>query len=148
MASRKIDRLCRSVLPPGYDRVTNLSPAVQRFLEDNLPSPMNRAVALLTANDEEIVIAAYNPMVANYLRLHSVEIAQQLRETLGLEARLRFRTMPESMLRTAQRQPKSEPRPVSERAVDAVRRGAEWVEDEQLRAALLSLARSMNKSDS
>lgn len=143
MSSRKIDRLCRSVLPPGYDRLTRLAPSVQRFLVENLPSPMNRAVALLTANDDEIVIAAYNPMVANYLRLHSVEIAQQLRESLGLEARLRFRTLPESMLRTAEHEPRRESRPVSEEAVDAVTRGAESVEDEQLRAALLSLARGM-----
>jgi len=143
MSSRKIDRLCRSVLPPGYDRVTRLAPSVQRFLVENLPSPMNRAVSLLTASDDEIVIAAYNPMVANYLRLHSTEIAQQLRETLGLEACLRFRSLPESMLRTAEREPRRVSRTVSEGAVDAVTRGAESVEDEQLRAALLSLARSM-----
>ena len=143
MSGRRIDRLCRSMLPPGYDRVTRLAPAVQRFLEENLPPPANQAVALLKADDDEVVIAAYNPMVANYLRLHSAEITQQLHETLGLEARLRFRTLPESMLRTAQREPQREPRPVSERSIDAVRRGAEFVEDEQLRAALLSLARSM-----
>jgi hypothetical protein len=143
MNGRKIDRICRSVLPPDYDRVTRLAPAVQRFLEENLPPPTNRAVSLLKADDDEIVIAAFNPMVANYLRLHGTEIAQQLHETLGLEARLRFRTLPESMLRTAEREPRPGSRPVSDGAADAVRRGAESVEDEQLREALLSLARSM-----
>jgi hypothetical protein len=143
MKGRKIDRLCRSVLPPGYDRMTRLAPVVQRFLEENLPPPTNRAVTLLKADDDEIVIAAFNPMVANYLRLHSAEIAQQLRESLGLEARVRFRTLPESMLRTARREPRPEPRAASESSIDAVRRGAESVDDEQLRAALLSLARSM-----
>lgn len=143
MNGRKIDRICRSVLPPDYDRVTRLASTVQRFLEENLPPPTNRAVSLLKAADDEIVIAAFNPMVANYLRLHGTEIAQQLHETLGLEARLRFRTLPESMLHTAQREPRPEPRSVSDGAVDAVRRGAESVEDGQLREALLSLARSM-----
>ena len=143
MASRKIDRLCQSVLPPGYERVERLAPAMQQFLEENLPEPMNRAVKLLTATDDEIVIAAYNPMVANYLRLHSTEIAQQIRETLGLEARLRFRTLPESLLQTGRRERKLEPRQVSRASIDAVRRGAESVEDEQIRAALLSLAQSM-----
>ena len=143
MSGRKIDRLCRAVLPAEYDRVTGLAPVVQQFLEENLPPPTNRAVTLLKAGEDEIVIAAFNPMVANYLRLHSAEIAQQLRESLGLEARLRFRTLPESMLRTAQRESRREPRTVSEGSIDAVRRGAEFVEDEQLRAALLSLAQSM-----
>lgn len=143
MKSRKIDRLCRTVLPADYERVTRLAPKLQRFFEENLPAPMNRAVALLKATDEEIAVAAYNPMVTNYLRLHSAEIAQQLRETLGLEARLRFRTLPESMLRTAKRDSGREPRAVSEGAIDAVTRGAESIDDAQLRAALLSLARGM-----
>lgn len=143
MKSRKIDRLCRTVLPADYERVTRLAPKLQRFFEENLPAPMNRAVALLKATDEEIAVAAYNPMVTNYLRLHSAEIAQQLRETLGLEALLRFRTLPESMLRVGQGAPRRQPQPVSEGSIDAVRRGAECVEDDQLRAALQSLARSM-----
>lgn len=143
MSSRKIDRLCRSVLPSGYERVSQLAPAMQQFLEENLPEPMNRAVTLLTATDDEIVIAAYNPMVANYLRLHSVEIAQQIRETLGLDARLKFRTLPETLLRAGPRPQKRAPRPVSAASADTIRRSAEWIEDEELRAALLSLAQSM-----
>jgi hypothetical protein len=145
MASRKIDRLCQSVLPPGYERVKRLAPAMQQFLEQNLPEPMNRAVALLTATDDEIVIAAYNPMAANYLRLHGTEIARQMHETLGLEARLKVRTLPESLLQTGRRERKREPRAVSEASIEAVRRSAEWVEDEHLRAALLSLAQSMKR---
>ncbi|HKJ50090.1 MAG TPA: hypothetical protein VKB27_01245 [Gammaproteobacteria bacterium] len=145
MASRKIDRLCQSILPPGYDRVEQLAPAMQQFLEQNLPEPMNRAVTLLTATDDEIVIAAYNPMVANYLRLHSTEIAQQIRETLGLEARLKFRTLPESLLQAGPRKQERAPRPVSAASADAIRRSAVWLEDEGLREALLSLARSMEQ---
>ena len=143
MASRKIDRLCQSVLPPGYERVERLAPALQKFLDENLPEPINRAVSLLTVVGDEIVIGAYNPVVANYLRLHGTEIAQQIRETFGLDARLKFRTLPESMLRAGPREQKRSPRRVSAASIDALRRNAEWVEDEDLRAALLSLAQSM-----
>ncbi|MGD8349520.1 MAG: DciA family protein [Gammaproteobacteria bacterium] len=145
MSSRKINRLCQSVLPPGYERVERLAPEMQRFLEENLPEPMNRAVTLLNVTDDEIVIAAYNPMVANYLRLHSNEIAQQIRETLGLEARLKFRTLPESMLQAGPRKQQRAPRTTSAASAEAVRRSAEWIEDEDLRAALLSLAQSMKQ---
>ena len=118
---------------------------MQQFLEENLPEPMNRAVTLLTATDDEIVIAAYNPIVANYLRLHSTEIAQQIRETLGLEARLKFRTLPESLLQAGPHRQQREPRPVSAASAEAIRRSAEWIDDEDLRAALLSLAQSMKQ---
>ncbi len=143
MTSRKIDRLCQSVLPPGYERVERLAPALQKFLEETLPEPINRAVSLLTVVGDEIVIAAYNPLVANYLRLHSTEIAQQILETFGLEARLKFRSLPESLLQAGPRLREREPRRVSAASVDAIRRSAEWIEDEALRAALLSLAKSM-----
>ena len=143
MAGRKISRLCQSVLPPGYERVERLAPELQRFLEENLPAPINRAVSLLTVIGDEIVIAAYNPVVANYLRLHANEIAQQIRETLGFDARLRFRTLPESLLQAGPRVRERQPRPVSAESIDALRRSAEWIEDEELRAALLSLAQSM-----
>ena len=143
MTGGKISRLCQSVLPPGYERVERLAPALQKFLEENLPAPINRAVSLLTVVDDEIVIAAYNPVVANYLRLHGTEIAQQIRETLGIDARLRFRTLPESMLRAGPRVHKREPRQVSAASIEALQRSAEWIDNEELRAALLSLAQTM-----
>jgi len=143
MSSRRIDRLCQSVLPPGYERVERLAPALQQFLEENLPEPINRAVSLLTVVGDEIVIGAYNPLVANYLRLHGTEIAQQIRETFGLDARLKFRTLPASLLQAGPRTQKRSPRSVSTASIDALRRNAEWIEDDDLRAALLSLAQSM-----
>lgn len=143
MSSRKIDRLCQSVLPPGYERVERLAPAIQQFLEENLPEPINRAVSLLTVVGDEVVIGAYNPLVANYLRLHSTELAQQIVETFGFEARLKFRTLPESLLQAGPRPRKITPRRVSAASIEALKRSAEWIEDEDLRAAILSLAQSM-----
>lgn len=146
MGSKKISRLCQSVLPPGFDEVTRLGPAIQNFLEQNLPESVNQAVTLLTINQHEIVIAANSPMVANYLRLHSSEIAQQLRETFHLEQVLRFRSVPDSLLRIDKNQTAREPLTVSDESIRAIRRNADWIEDEELKAALLSLADSL-KSD-
>ena len=98
---------------------------------------------LLTLGRDEIVIAAYTPLIANYLRLHGAEIRQQLRETFDIDLEIRFRTLPESMLHTATRPPTEPPRGVGDGTLDAIERSAASIENENLREALLSLARSM-----
>ncbi|MDH3635037.1 MAG: DciA family protein [Gammaproteobacteria bacterium] len=143
MGSKKLSRLCQSVLPAGFEEVTRLGPEIQHFLEQNLPESVNQAVTLLNVNRHEIVIAASSPMVANYLRLHSGEIAQQLRETFHLEQALKFRTVPDSLLKIDKIQTAREPRAVSAESIRAIRRNADWIEDEELKAALLSLAESL-----
>ncbi len=144
MGSNDIGRLCQSILPAEFEQVKRRLPQLQRFLEENLPEPVNQAVTLLTMNDDEIVIAANSPLVVNYLRLHGKEIQQQLRETFKLEQTLRFRTIPDSMLKL---NPSAgavrEPGQVSPQSIEALQRNAQWIEDDDLRAAILSLAQSL-----
>ncbi|MBT8433731.1 MAG: hypothetical protein KJN95_03680 [Gammaproteobacteria bacterium] len=146
MGSKPISRLCRSVLPPEFEQLTRLGPGVQRFLEQNLPASVNQSVTLLTINQDEVVVAANSPMVANYLRLHGREIEQQLRETFNLEQSLKFRTIPDSLLKAGSKEYRPEPAQVSAESIEAIRRNAEWIENEELKAAMLSLADSL-KSD-
>ena len=143
MTNRRIDRLCREVLPAEFERVSRLAPQIQQFLEHNLPESVNRSVRLLTLGRDEIVIAAYTPMVASYLRLHAAELRQQLRETFDLDLEVRFRTLPESLLHAADRPATPRLREVDAATVGVIERGAESIDDEALREALRSLARSM-----
>jgi cell pole-organizing protein PopZ len=143
MSNRRIDRLCRELLPAGFERVSRLAPEIQQFLEHNLPESVNRSVRLLTVGRDEIVIAAFTPMVASYLRMHAAEISQQLRETFALDLEVRFRTLPESLLDAVPRPQTSLPREVGAATAGIIERGAESVDDEQLREALRSLARTM-----
>lgn len=143
MTSSRIGRLCQSVLPAGFEQVKRRLPEVQRFLEDNLPEPVNQAVTLLTINRDEIVVAANSPLVANYLRLHGKEIQQQLRETFGLEQTLKFRSIPDSMLKLDLPAAVRKPGQASQASIEALQRNAQWIEDDELRAAFLSLAESL-----
>ncbi len=143
MGTTKISRLCESVLPPEFEQVTRMGPDIQRFLEQNLPETVNQSVTLLTVNQNEIVIAANSPMVANYLRIHSREIEQQLRETFKLEQALKIRTIPDSLLKLDKNEYLRPPRDVSSESIEAIRRNAQWIEDEELKAAMLSLAESL-----
>lgn len=143
MGASKIDRLCQSVLPPEFEQVKRRLPKIQHFLEQNLPEPVNRAVTLLTIKPDEIVIAANSPLVANYLRLHAGEIQQQLRESFGLQQSLRFRTIPDSMLKIDSPETLRKPGQTKPESIEALQRNAQWIEDDDLRAAILSLADSL-----
>jgi sRNA-binding carbon storage regulator CsrA len=147
MASSKISRLCQSVLPAEFEQIKRQAPGLQHFLEENLPESVRQSVTVLTINQNEIVIAANSPMVANFLRLHSKELQQQIRETFDFEQTLKFRTVPESLLQLQRHSssPQS-PRQVSPESVDALERNAQWIEDEGLKAAMLSLAESLKPS--
>ena len=143
MASRDISRLCQSVLPPGFEQVKRQLPQIQAFLEENLPEAVQHSVTLLSVNADEIVIAANTPMVANYLRLHGIEIQQQLRETFQLEQKLKFRTIPDALFNARKQEKPPPPRVVSSEAVSAIKRNAQCIEDESLRTAMLSLVDSL-----
>jgi hypothetical protein len=143
MASNKISRLCQSVLPAEFEQVKRQVPGLQHFLEENLPDAVKQSVTVLTINQDEIVIAANSPMVANYLRLHSREIQQQIRETFHFEQTLKFRTVPDSLLKLERQQSLPQPRQVSAESVAAIKRNAQWIESEDLKAAMLSLAESL-----
>lgn len=145
MASTRLDKLCRSVLPPGFKKISQLGPGIQSFLEQNLPEPINQNITLLSITDEHIVIAANSPVMANYLRLHAAEIQQQLRETFSLDQEIKFRSLPESLLNVGSQYEIPKPDPVSDQSIDAIERSASWIEDEGLKSALLSLAQSLKK---
>jgi hypothetical protein len=140
MAGRDLSRLCQSVLPAGFEQLQRQLPPIQAFLDENLPDAVKGSVTLLSVTPQQIVIAANTPLVANYLRLHSTEIRQQLRETFQLEQELKFRTIPDALMRPRKQAELPRPQAVSAEAVAAIKLNAQWIEDEDLRAAMLSLA--------
>lgn len=149
MSTTRLGKLCRAVLPANYERVVRDIPAVERFLDENLPPTLRRNLTLLTLDQAELVIGAHSPAVANYLRLHLAELGQQLRESLQLERAIRIRTVPPSLLRVDGKPAahKRVPLPVAEDTVGAIERSADWIEDESLRGALRDLADAL-KSES
>lgn len=143
MVQQRLGKLCQAVLPAGFEQVKKRAPEIQRFFEENLPDPVNRCVTLLTLDSQEIVISANSPAVASYLRMHSREIRQQLSETFQLEQPIRFCTLPDSLLRLDDPVSRPPPRKASSASVRAIRRNAQWIEDDELRASMLALADSL-----
>ena len=144
MSRKPLDQWCKSVLPEDFSRVSAQMKAIQKFLREQLPEPINQQVSVLNCSDEDIVIAAADPQIANYLRLYLAEVQQQIHETLGTTQKLKIQTMPDSLLKVGTR-PRSAAKPVgvSQQTADAISKNANWVEDEDLRNSLLSLVSSL-----
>jgi hypothetical protein len=139
MTAKSLKQWCHSVLPVNFDQVNEDISKIQQFLIENIPEPINRQIRVMNLTQDEIVVAAADPQIANYLRLYASEIEQQIRETLNLSRKLKFRSMPDSIFQVEPHASPNKTIPVSPETVDAIDRSANWIEDEKLKQALQSL---------
>jgi|GEM_PF-945843 len=147
MANKKANQWCQAALPGNFLRVSKDTAAIQQFLRKQLPEPMNQQVSVVNITDESIVIAVADPQISNYLRLYMAEIQQQIQETFNLKQALKIKTVPSSVLKSDHVLPAAKkPLKVKPETVQALKRGADWIEDEGLKQALKSLASSLKKS--
>ena len=146
MSTKSLGHWCQSVLPENFIRVSGQTKAMQKFLREHLPDPINQQVSVINCSDEEINIAVTDPQIANYLRLYVAEIQQQIHETFGTRQTLKIRAMPDSLLHVGSRPLPKIPTPVSSETADAISKNANWVEDQGLRESLQSLARFLKKN--
>jgi hypothetical protein len=147
MTSKTLGQWGKSLLPDNFEQVSRQIQAIQQFLEEHLPEPINQQVSVINFSADEIVVAVANPQVANYLRLYIAEVQQQIQETFRLNQKLKIRTAPDSLLKINAPLDPSKPVKVSQETVAAISRTADWVEDENLKQSLQSLANTIKKAD-
>jgi hypothetical protein len=145
VSTKSLDYWCKSALPENFSRVRGQTRAIQKFLREHLPEPMNQQVSVINCSDDEINIAVSDPQIANYLRLYVTEIQQQIHESLNMKQILKIRAMPDSLLKVGTRPQPSKPTRVAKETADAISKNANWIEDEDLRKSLLSLANLLKK---
>ncbi len=146
MNNKRLSSWLQSVLPVNYRQLKSQTSKYQHFLSEQLPDSISDSVLVINVSVDEIVIAATSAQVTNYLRLHSRELQQQFHETFHSRQVLRFKTMPNSLLEVEQRPPGRKPRPVSNEAIESISSNAQWIEDDNLKQALESLARQLKKN--
>ena len=76
MTTKTLAQWSKSVLPDNFKQVSEQTLAIQQFLMENLPEPVNQQVSVINFSAEEIVVAASSPQVANCLRLYVAEVQQ------------------------------------------------------------------------
>lgn len=149
MSNKHLSSWCQSILPSNYRQIKSQTAKYQQFLLEQLPDSVANSIQVINANTEEIVIAVSSASVANYLRLHVRELQQQIHETFNTSQKLSFKTMPESLLQIEQRPAIRKPQSVSSEAIESINNNAQWIEDENLKQALKSLAQQLkNKASS
>jgi len=147
MTTKTLGQWSKSVLPDNFEQVNRQTLAIQQFLREHLPEPINQQVTVINFSTDEITVAVANPQIANYLRLYVAEIQQQIQETFHLSQKLKIRTIPDSLLKIDTPSDSSKPSKVSGETVAAISRTADWIEDENLRRSLQSLANTIKKAD-
>ncbi len=145
MSNKRLSNWLQSVLPNNYRQIKGQTSKYQLFLSEQLPDSITASVQVINVSTEEIVIAAGSAQVTNYLRLHARELQQQFDETFKSHQKLRFKTMPASLLQIDQRPPARKPAQVSAEAIKGISNNARWIEDDNLKQALESLARQLKK---
>ena len=140
MSSKTLQQWCQSILPENFNQLSSQTQVIQKFLRENLPDPVRHQISVINCCDEEITLAVADPQVANYLRLYVAEVQQQIHETLGIRRKLIIRTMPDSMLKVGTRPQSNKPARVSRATANAIAKNANWIEDENLKRSLQSLA--------
>ena len=146
MSTKTLSQWSKSVLPGNFQQVSENTLAIQQFLMEHLPEPVNLQVSVINFSAKEIVIAATNPQVANYLRLYIAEIQQQIHETFNLTQKLKIRTAPDSLLHIDNPRKPGKPLKVSRETAAAIDQSAGWIEDEELKRSLQSLAKTLKNS--
>ena len=143
MTTKTIAQWSKSVLPDNFKQVSNQTLVIQQFLMEHLPEPINQQVSVINFSAEEIVVATSSPQVANYLRLYVAEVQQQIQETFQLSQKLTIRTIPDSLLKIERSPDLGKPTKVSNQTAENISRSADWIEDENLKQSLESLANTL-----
>ena len=147
MSNKRLSSWLQSILPANYKHIKSETAQLQNFLCEQLSEPVAKRIQVINVTGEEIVVAVADPQITNYLRLHNRELQQQIHETFALKQTLKFKTMPETVLQLSERPKAAKPGKVSNETAEVITSNTQWIEDENLKNALDSLARTLkNKS--
>ena len=140
MSNKRLYSWCQSILPANYHQIKDKTTRIQSFFEEQLPNSISQRIQVINTTESEIVVAVDDAAITNYLRLHQRELQQQLFETFSTWKTLKFKTMPEAVLNPDIRRAFRPPEQVSGETVETIKRSANFVEDSDLKQALLALA--------
>ena len=147
MSNKRLSSWCQSILPANYKSIKSQTARLQNFLCEQLPESIAKRIHVINVTVQEIVVAVADPQIANYLRLHNRELQQQIHETFNLKQVLKFKTMPETVLQLSKRPQAGKPGKVSAEAAEVITNNAQWIEDEKLKNALESLAKTLKNKN-
>jgi len=150
MSSRKnhkpqaLGSLFSKVLPQNYVHKRAEIDQLQQFFSAQQSDAVFGMVQVNNITDQYLHVSLPNATLSAYLRLHSAQIKDMLREHFNLDVELKISTRP-STSAPATGHKKKFPVNISQASCQQMQKGAESVEDDGLKAALKSLSNTLSQ---
>ena len=140
---RSLGSLFKKLLPPDYAQKRAEIDQLQQFFSAQDSDAVFGMVTVLNITDQYLHVSLPNATLSAYLRLHSAQIRQMLLEHFNIDVELKISTRPQ------QQQKEIEMKPLTADFSDASRQqmqgSAQYIEDDDLKAALNSLSETLAK---
>ncbi len=141
-----IQALFRKLLPREFRQQRAQNEHFQQFFAGHKGDAVFQMVRVLNVTEQYLHVSLPNPALANYFRLHGQEVRQQIKQQFGQDLQLKISVEPQGD--ESATQPKYNPLPhYSAEVTEQIGRSADAVEDDELKAALKSLSRTLHDKD-
>ncbi len=142
-----IQALFRKLLPQEFRQKRAQIDHLQQFFAERKSDAVFQVVRVLNVTPQYLHVSLPNPALANYFRLHGQEIRQQIKQQFGQDLQLKISVQPPG--NATDRSPSYAPLPhYSADVTEQIGRSADALEDDELKAALKSLSKTLHDKDS
>ncbi len=141
----QVAKLFKSLLPEGYAQKRAEIQQFQHFFESQQSDAVFQMVQVTNVTDQQLSVSLPNAALSSYLRLHSEQIHQLIKENFAVDLILNISTRPD-LLNQHEPEVKQDWLPeISKSSCDQITHAADFVEDEALKEALKSLSKTLSK---
>lgn len=141
----RVTKLFKGLLPEGFQQKRSLIQQYQHFFKSQQSDAVFQMVQVVNVTDRYLHVSVPNPALATYLRLHSEQIQQKMRHNFGSILELKVSARPEDMRNYEHKQKLPPARHFSKKVCDRINNSVESIDDEALKAALISLSKTIRK---
>lgn len=142
-----VSKLFGKLLPDNYRQKTATIHHYQQFFNSQSSDAVFQMVQVMNVNDDCITLAVPSSALVNYLRLHSSEIRQQIFEQFDRMLALNIIAEPQLMSPAEQKNQLPPAKHFSRSVCDQLKKSAASVDDDKLKAALVSLSKTIRNDD-
>ncbi len=142
----KVSRWLKACLPDSYQKKTTSIQQYQAFFDEETSDAVFAMVEVLNVSDRELTLAVPSPALVNYLRLHESQLQAQIEALFHHKLTIRVVAQPELMEADEDRLKHKQPKQYSDSVCTQIQKSAASLEDNDLRNALISLAKTLKQN--
>lgn len=142
-----LSSLFSKLLPSDFRQKTATINQYQQFFNSQTSDAVYQMVQVMNVSEDSITLAVPSSALVNYLRLHSLEIRQQISDQFGRVLDLKIVAQPQSMTADGQKNALKPARHFSPSVCDQLKKSAASLDDDELRAALISLSQAIREDE-